>query len=113
MRPTLSVPALSGTLALTACAGTLDVATSNATTTYQCESGILIKAGYPDTDHARVEYQGSTYELTIAISASGARYVGGGVEWWTKGSGPGSTASLFVHLDDGSSGAVIENCAAR
>lgn len=47
--------------------------------------------------------------MTIAISASGARYVGGGLEWWTKGSGPGSAGTLFRHVNDGT-GEIVEQC---
>lgn len=77
---------------------------------YQCESGEMIAASYPTTDGAKVEYKGNQYDLEIAVSGSGARYVGGGFEWWTKGSGTGSEGSLFEHLADGSSGDVIEAC---
>ncbi len=105
--------ALAGIIVLAACASTPDAPPPAAATAYGCQSGALIQASYPDTDHARIQYKGQTHTLTIAVSASGARYVGDGIEWWTKGSGPGSTASLLAHLDDGTSGAVIENCAAR
>ncbi|MFA7522861.1 MAG: MliC family protein [Halothiobacillaceae bacterium] len=77
---------------------------------YRCESGETIAATYPTTDSATVRYQGSSYNMEIAVSASGARYVGGGLEWWTKGSGPGSEGTLFRHLADGSSGEIIERC---
>ncbi len=78
--------------------------------TYQCESGATIVATYPSTSSARVEYQGNSYSMQIAVSASGARYVGGELEWWTKGSGSGSEATLFLHLPDGSSGESVEVC---
>jgi len=48
--------------------------------------------------------------MQIAMSASGARYVGGELEWWTKGSGSGSEATLFSHLPDGTSGESVEVC---
>ena len=56
---------------------------------YQCESGETILATYRSTDSARVQ---------IAVSGSGARYVGGGLEWWTKGSGAESEGTLFRHM---------------
>ncbi|MBB4639241.1 MliC family protein [Longimicrobium terrae] len=61
---------------------------------YQCESGREVTASYPDESTARVRYQGATIAMNIALSASGARYTGGGYEWWTRGSGPGSTGRL-------------------
>lgn len=81
--------------------------------TYQCESGEKIAAAYPATDSATVQYKGSSYEMKIAVSASGSRYVGGEMEWWTKGSGTGSEGTLFRHMaDEGKSGDVIEACKA-
>lgn len=100
-------------LVLAACASTPDAPPPAAATAYECQSGALIQASYPDTDHARIQYKGQTHTLTIAVSASGARYVGEGIEWWTKGSGPGSSGSLFAHRSDGTSGEVIETCTAR
>ena len=78
---------------------------------YRCDSGATIVATYPSTDAATVQYQGARHDMKIAVSASGARYVGDDLEWWTKGSGPGSEGTLFQHLDDGTSGDVVERCA--
>lgn len=80
------------------------------TSNWQCESGAAITASYPDTDTAIVTYKGKVYNLKIAVSASGARYVGEEIEWWTKGSGPGATGSLFRHNPDGTSGDTLELC---
>lgn len=77
---------------------------------YRCESGETIAATYPSTDSATVQYKGGNYHMRIAVSGSGARYVGGQLEWWTKGSGPGSEGTLFRHRADGTSGASIELC---
>lgn len=77
---------------------------------YRCESGETVAATYPSTDSATVQYKGGNYDMKIAVSGSGARYVGGGLEWWTKGSGAGSEGTLFRHMDDGTSGASIELC---
>ena len=68
---------------------------------YRCESGEAITATYPSTDSATVQ---------IAVSGSGARYVGGELEWWTKGSGTGSVGTLFRHNADGTSGDSVEVC---
>ncbi|WP_132998612.1 MliC family protein [Luteimonas arsenica] len=65
---------------------------------------------YPSTDSATVQYKGSSYSMQIAVSASGARYVGNDLEWWTKGSGAGSDGTLFRHNADGTSGDLIEQC---
>ncbi|CAB0149481.1 hypothetical protein PSI9734_00045 [Pseudidiomarina piscicola] len=80
------------------------------TYTYQCESSAVIEASYPDAETARVRYQDRTYELTIAVSASGARYVGEQLEWWTKGSGAGAEARLFQHHANGTTGDTVESC---
>lgn len=54
-------------------------------TTYHCENGRVVQASYVDTEHARLVIDGTSHLLTIAISGSGARYVGEGWQWWTKG----------------------------
>lgn len=77
---------------------------------YRCESGEKIVTTYPSTDSATVQYKGRNYSMRIAVSGSGSRYVGGGLEWWTKGSGPGSEGTLFRHMADGTSGESIELC---
>ena len=77
---------------------------------YRCESGEAIAANYTSTDSATIQYKGSTYRMQIAVSGSGARYVGGGLEWWTKGSGAGSEGTLFRHNVDGTSGDSVEIC---
>ncbi|MEO8991709.1 MAG: MliC family protein [Nitrosospira sp.] len=77
---------------------------------YHCKSGRTVNASFrPDTT-AIVRYEGKTREMVVAISGSGARYVGGGLEWWTKGMGPGSPGTLFRHEDDGTTGEIIEMC---
>lgn len=81
-------------------------------TRYSCESGDTVIASYPTTDTARVRYQERNHDMLIAVSASGARYVGGGLEWWTKGSGPGSEGMVLRHLDNGGSGEILDICTA-
>lgn len=78
--------------------------------TYQCDSGKTIMAAYPTDSTAVVEYDNRRIQMKIAVSGSGARYVGERLEWWTKGSGEGATGTLFRHLEDGTSGEVIEQC---
>jgi membrane-bound inhibitor of C-type lysozyme len=53
--------------------------------TYICADGQTIEAGYPDRDTAVVTYKGHAYTLKSATAASGARYVGYGLQWWTRG----------------------------
>lgn len=61
---------------------------------YACADGTVLKARYPDDKTAEVEYGGKTRTLTIAMSASGARYVGEGLQWWTKGMTDGLVSAL-------------------
>lgn len=52
---------------------------------YACADGSKVKASYPTNDSARLQIGDQTIHMKIAISASGARYTGGGWQWWTKG----------------------------
>lgn len=111
---------LASVVLIAACTGSpqdpVDGKTTPATSSvheYQCESGETIAATYPSTDAATVNYKGASHAMTIAISGSGARYAGGELEWWTKGTGPGSEGTLFHHNVDGTSGDIIEHCTAR
>lgn len=54
-------------------------------TVYSCADGRTVSATYPDPQTAVVEIDGGVRTLKIAVSASGARYVGDGLQWWTKG----------------------------
>ena len=47
---------------------------------YECESGETVDVNYLSSEAAKVHYKGSSYDMDIAVSASGARYVGGGIE---------------------------------
>ena len=76
---------------------------------YRCESGRKIEASYT-ANSAAVTFEGRTREMTVATSASGARYVGDGYEWWTKGTGPGSSGTLFLQEPGGTTGEPIEKC---
>jgi membrane-bound inhibitor of C-type lysozyme len=53
--------------------------------TYRCDDGKTVVAGYPDPRTAVVTLGGRAYSLRSAMSGSGARYVGFGLQWWTKG----------------------------
>lgn len=63
-------------------------------TRYTCEDGSVVEASYPDTDTARIRYEGQVIEMQNVISGSGARYTGGGWQWWTKGMTEGTLAPL-------------------
>jgi len=76
---------------------------------YRCDSGKTITAVYPSTDTATVQYQGASYGMHIAMSGSGARYVGDGMQWWTKG----PSGMLSPLQADGSAGTIIETCSER
>lgn len=77
---------------------------------YQCKSGQTIKVSYPTDSTAVVDYDERRFQMKIAVSGSGARYVGNGLEWWTKGTGKGASGVLLRHLKDGTSGKTIEHC---
>lgn len=86
--------------------------TSNvAAVTYACESGASVEARYPDTETAQLTYRGQTYALRTAPAASGARYVGSGVEWWTatRDGQEGATLSRLGSNEDVGV-AVLERC---
>jgi membrane-bound inhibitor of C-type lysozyme len=53
--------------------------------TYRCEDGRTVEAGYPDRDTAIVDVGGHAYTLKSERAASGVRYTGFGLQWWTKG----------------------------
>lgn len=108
----LYIPAtLASALLLAACGSApQNDASTQAVHNYQCESGQTVDATYSSSDTATIDYKGSAYSMEIAVSASGARYVGDDLEWWTKGSGPGAEGTLRHHLDDGTSGGIIESC---
>lgn len=53
--------------------------------TYVCDDGRTFQALYPDANTARLRLGGQEHTLAIAVSGSGARYVGEGLQWWNKG----------------------------
>lgn len=62
--------------------------------TYYCPDDSFIDAWYPTPGTARIVYQGQSIEMISAVSASGARYVGGGWQWWTRGMTEGQLSPL-------------------
>ena len=78
---------------------------------YACESGQSVTAVYPDQSTARVTYKGQTYDMRVARSASGARYTGNGLEWWTANRGGVESGTLSRLGPDGEVGTtVLERC---
>jgi membrane-bound inhibitor of C-type lysozyme len=78
---------------------------------YACESGQSITVSYPDTSTAQLSYRGQSYTLRTVQAASGARYVGSGVEWWTAtrdGSESATLSRLGPNEEVGT--AVLERC---
>ncbi|UDM51578.1 MliC family protein [Cupriavidus sp. MP-37] len=58
------------------------------TTRYQCDGGKTLAVRYfnsPDNQAAVFRIDGKPVLAVSTVSASGARYVGGRYEWWTKG----------------------------
>jgi membrane-bound inhibitor of C-type lysozyme len=62
--------------------------------TYRCADGQTITAGYVGQDTAVLTYKDRSYSLKLARSASGARYTGFGLQWWTKGANEAALAVL-------------------
>lgn len=65
-----------------------------AITTYACTGGKVLEAGYPNATSALVIWQGHAYNLTQAPAASGARYTGAGLQWWTRGPANAAVSTL-------------------
>jgi len=79
---------------------------------YACESGVTIQARYPDSATAELDYRGQTLSLRSVEAASGARYVGSGVEWWTANRDGQESATLSrLGPDEQTGAAVMERCA--
>lgn len=78
---------------------------------YACESGKTVVVAYPDAQTARVSYEGKDYALTSVVSASGARYAGQGLEWWTASRGETESGTLSrMGQGDQTSATIIERC---
>ena len=78
---------------------------------YACESGQSITVSYPDTATAQLTYRGQSYTLRTVQSASGARYAGTELEWWsaTRDGSESATLSRLGPNDDVGV-AVLERC---
>jgi membrane-bound inhibitor of C-type lysozyme len=81
------------TLTLSGCAST-SVDHADAWMNYTCSDGQSVQASYPDNNTAIIKLKGETHTLHVALSGSGARYIGEGWQWWTKGMRDGRLAPL-------------------
>ena len=78
---------------------------------YACQSGQLIQARYPDKTTARLTYKGQDFVLRSAPAATGARYIGQGVEWATSAAETAETGTLSLLSPDQSTAlSVVEQC---
>ncbi|QDH74169.1 DUF4232 domain-containing protein [Brevundimonas sp. M20] len=78
---------------------------------YACESGQPVNVIYPDAASAQLAYKGQTYVLRSVQAASGARYVGAGVEWWTANRDGTESATLSrLGPNEEVGAAVLERC---
>ena len=78
---------------------------------YACESGQSVTVAYPDTATGLLTYKGQSYTLRTVQSASGARYAGSGLEWWSAtrdGTESATLSRLGPNEDVGV--AVLERC---
>ena len=78
---------------------------------YECESGKTVAVQYPDIRSAVVTYEGDVYQARAVEAASGARYSGGGIQWWTTSRDGIETGTLGrVSATDGGVSAILERC---
>lgn len=78
---------------------------------YACESGATLQVQYAGSDAATVTYKNQAYALRSVQAASGARYIGAGVEWWTATRDGQESGTLSRLGPDGATGvAVLERC---
>lgn len=70
--------------------------------TYLCADGTVVRAEYLDSDDvmalgrdaALLSVDGRSVRMLRGASASGVRYIGGGLQWWTRGLDTANLAPL-------------------
>lgn len=78
---------------------------------YACDSGAAIEARYPDKTSAQMTYKGQDYVLRNVPAATGARYVGSGVEWLTTSRDGREVATLsLLSPNEEVAVSVLEQC---
>jgi hypothetical protein len=58
-----------------------------------CDNGDTVEVGYSG-QYAMVTYKNVTHRMRLALSRTGARYVGDGLQWQTQGMGKGTMTPL-------------------
>jgi membrane-bound inhibitor of C-type lysozyme len=113
------VVVVAGLAALTACSPDASAPAAPAPTSpapltpvsYVCESRANVAVEYPSSTTARLTYQGRAHVLQAMPAASGARYVGTELEWWTAVRNGQETGVLRrVPANAESQGVVLERC---
>jgi membrane-bound inhibitor of C-type lysozyme len=74
--------------------------------TYTCPDGKTVVATYTG-ETASVVYDGKTYAMTQVISASGVRYQGDGLQWWSRGMSEGMVAPLAAGASQPAEGTTV------
>jgi len=78
---------------------------------YECQSGKTVAVQYPDVRSAVVTYEGEVHQTRAVEAASGARYSGDGIQWWTTSRDGIETGTLGrVSAADGGVSAILERC---
>lgn len=127
MRPSRTVAVFTALLAVVACsrdegqpptpvdASPVAETSPGLTADYDCSGGQTVKAVYRAAeDVAEVTYKGRTHVMRTVVSASGARYAGDGMEWWTVSRDGRETATLSQLGPEGDEAvALLERCTAR
>lgn len=65
---------------------------------YSCAEDQTVTVTYTGPKKASVTYLGITYKMKRAASADGVRYVGKGMQWWTKGEGGFLAGASATHI---------------
>ena len=68
------------------------------TVQYVCAENQTVTVMYTGADKASVTYLGTTYKMKRDKSADGVRYVGKGMQWWTKGEGGFLAGASATHV---------------
>jgi membrane-bound inhibitor of C-type lysozyme len=69
-------------------------AQAQAPTHFTCDDGTILVVTYPDSKTAWLTIDNHRMKLWAARSADGARYIGHGWQWWSKGTQNGQLAKL-------------------
>ena len=73
-------------------------APAKATVAYACAEDQQVSVVYDGEQKVLVTYDGTTYKMKRAKSADGMRFVGSGMQWWSKGDGGFLAGHSTSHL---------------